>query len=362
MNPGYAGRTELPDNLKALFRPVTMVVPDLLQICMIMLFSEGFEDAFILGKKMTTLYKLAKEQLSKQYHYDWGLRALKSVLVLAGSLKREFSDMTEELVLFRALRDMNAPKFIFEDAPLFAGLLADLFPGLHCPRLSFEKLKIAIELDFEQTNKKSSEADVFYKQVDKTIQIYETFQARHTIMVVGPTGGGKSVCIEALQRSCLPAFNDVVKTWYMNAKAQSLVDLYGEMDPVTRDWTDGILSNVFRNMNRPLITGKENEKRWLIFDGDVDALWIENMNSVMDDNRLLTLINGDRIRLERFCKLLFEVYDLKFASPATISRCGMVYVDPKDLGYAPFYEKWMVKWRKNFEKYEGLIESLTEYF
>ena len=359
MNPGYAGRTELPDNLKALFRPVTMVVPDLLQICMIMLFSEGFEDAFILGKKMTTLYKLAKEQLSKQYHYDWGLRALKSVLVLAGSLKREFSDMTEELVLFRALRDMNAPKFIFEDAPLFAGLLADLFPGLHCPRLSFEKLKIAIELDFEQTNKKSSEADVFYKQVDKTIQIYETFQARHTIMVVGPTGGGKSVCIEALQRSCLPAFNDVVKTWYMNAKAQSLVDLYGEMDPVTRDWTDGILSNVFRNMNRPLITGKENEKRWLIFDGDVDALWIENMNSVMDDNKLLTLPNGERIQLQPFTKLAMETFDLQYASPATISRCGMVWVDPKNLGYQPYYEAW-ARDRSNGD--DDIIATLMDSF
>jgi len=56
-------------------------------------------------------------------------------------------------------------------------------------------------------------------------------------------------------------------------------------------------------------TGKD-EMRWIIFDGDVDAVWVENMNSVMDDNKLLTLINGDRIRLERYCKLLFEVYDL----------------------------------------------------
>lgn len=88
MNPGYAGRTELPESVKALFRPVVVIVPDLQQICEIMLFSEGFLMAKVLAKKMTVLYKLAKEQLSKQYHYDFGLRALKSVLVMAGELKR----------------------------------------------------------------------------------------------------------------------------------------------------------------------------------------------------------------------------------------------------------------------------------
>lgn len=123
MNPGYEGRSELPDNVKSLFRPVTMVVPDLEMICEIMLMSEGFVSARLLARKMTVLYKLAKEQLSKQYHYDFGLRALKSVLVMAGSLKREAPDVQEELVLMRALRDMNMPKFIFEDVPLFKGLI-----------------------------------------------------------------------------------------------------------------------------------------------------------------------------------------------------------------------------------------------
>lgn len=134
MNPGYAGRTELPDNLKALFRPVTMIVPDLQQICEIMLFSEGFEGAKTLAKKMTVLYKLSREQLSKQYHYDFGLRALKSVLVMAGGLKREYANISEDVVLMRALRDSNMPKFVFEDVPLFKGLINDLFPGLDCPR------------------------------------------------------------------------------------------------------------------------------------------------------------------------------------------------------------------------------------
>jgi dynein heavy chain len=140
MNPGYAGRSELPDNLKALFRPVTMCVPDLLLICENMLMSEGFTQAKVLAKKMTVLYKLSKEQLSKQYHYDFGLRALKSVLVMAGQLKRSFSDLPEDIVLMRALRDMNMPKFVYEDVPLFSGLISDLFPGVKADRVGYETL------------------------------------------------------------------------------------------------------------------------------------------------------------------------------------------------------------------------------
>ena len=75
---------------------------------------------------MTVLYKLAKEQLSKQYHYDFGLRALKSVLVMAGELKRGAPELPEDVVLMRALRDMNLPKFVFEDVPLFLGLIGTL--------------------------------------------------------------------------------------------------------------------------------------------------------------------------------------------------------------------------------------------
>lgn len=83
-----------------------------------------------------------------------------------------------------------------------------------------------------------------------------------------------------------------------------MTELYGVLDPLTRDWSDGLLSHIFRDINKP--TDKK-ERCCILFDGDVDAFWIENMNSVMDENKLLTLANGERIKLQNHCALLFEV-------------------------------------------------------
>merc|ERR1719506_345004 len=130
MNPGYAGRTELPENVKALFRYVAMIVPDLEMICEIFLFAEGFVTAKALARKFVLLYRLNRDLLSIQTHYDWGLRAVKSVLVIAGGLKRADPDLEEDGVLMQALRDCNLPKLVSDDVEVFMGLIGDLFPGL----------------------------------------------------------------------------------------------------------------------------------------------------------------------------------------------------------------------------------------
>jgi dynein heavy chain len=134
MNPGYLGRSELPEGLKALFRPITVMVPDLVLICENMLMAEGFTEGKILASKFYGLYSLLRELLSKQTQYDWGLRAVKSVLVVAGGFKRLEPDLAEEALLMRALRDFNTPKIVREDEVVFFGLLADLFPGINPPR------------------------------------------------------------------------------------------------------------------------------------------------------------------------------------------------------------------------------------
>lgn len=169
------------------------IVPDLQLICEIMLFSEGFLTAKVLAKKMTVLYKLAREQLSKQSHYDFGLRALKSVLVMAGDLKRGSADLPEDVVLMRALRDMNLPKFVFEDVPLFLGLITDLFPGLDCPRVRYPDFNGALEESLVENN-----YTLLDDQMDKVVQLYETMMTRHSTMIVGPTGGGKTVVLNTM--------------------------------------------------------------------------------------------------------------------------------------------------------------------
>lgn len=148
MNPGYAGRSNLPDNLKQLFRSMAMIKPDREMIAQVMLYSQGFKTAEVLAGKIVPLFKLCSEQLSSQSHYDFGLRALKSVLVSAGNLKRKTPPPTRENpnaemtvkeeetfklyerdVLLRSICETMMPKLVADDIPLLQSLLLDVFPG-----------------------------------------------------------------------------------------------------------------------------------------------------------------------------------------------------------------------------------------
>ncbi|KAJ7405899.1 dynein axonemal heavy chain 9 [Willisornis vidua] len=331
MNPGYAGRTELPENLKALFRPCAMVVPDFELICEIMLVAEGFLEARALAKKFITLYQLCKELLSKQDHYDWGLRAIKAVLVVAGALKRAEPERPEEQVLMRSLRDFNVPKVVTDDMPVFMGLTGDLFPALEVPRKRDLELEECVRRAVLELRLQPEDNFVL-----KVVQLEELLMVRHSVFVVGNAGTGKSQVMRSLHKT-----HQILKrrpVWTdLNPKAVTNDELFGIINPATREWKDGLFSSIMRE----LANISHDGPKWMVLDGDIDPMWIESLNTVMDDNKVLTLASNERIPLKPTMRLLFEISHLRAATPATVSRAGILYINPSDLGWNPPVSSWI---------------------
>ncbi|DAZ93925.1 TPA: hypothetical protein N0F65_008868 [Lagenidium giganteum] len=348
MNPGYAGRAELPENLKALFRSCAMIKPDLQPICENMLMAEGFLKARTLSVKFVTLYELSNELLSKQKHYDWGLRAVKSVLLVAGSLRRAQATLSEDVVLMQVLRDFNTPKILPADYPVFLGLLNDLFPQQQLPRLSNDELKTKCTKVCSLLKLQPEEG--FLKKV---LEFEEVLKVRHSVMLIGSAGSGKSTVWTTLAachnhsmgpeplQLVAPLAKPVTVFESVNPKAITADELYGFMT-LEHDWKDGVLSAIMRNMAKDMPPFHELQTaKWVVLDGDIDAVWIESMNTVMDDNKVLTLVSNERIPLTKAMRLVFEIHSLQNATPATVSRAGIIYVNEGDIGWYPFADSWV---------------------
>jgi dynein heavy chain len=137
--------------------------------------------------------------------------------------------------------------------------------------------------------------------------------------------------------------------WDMvDPKAVTSDELYGCMNPKTKEWKDGVLCVIMRDMNKSQGKYKLTQKyKWVVLDGDVDPEWIETMNTVMDDNKVLTLVSQERIPMTDSMRLVLEVSNLSQASPATVSRGGVLFVNETDIGWEPYFASWLAKYKKD---------------
>ncbi|EDO38992.1 predicted protein [Nematostella vectensis] len=360
LNPagkGYGGRQKLPDNLKQLFRPVAMSRPDNELIAETIMFSEGFKEAKSLGRKLVAIFNLSKELLSKQQHYDWGLRALKTILKGCGNLLQSHKQSGEKVnpsiearVVVQALRVNTLSKLTFADSRRFDALVQDVFPGVDVKGVEYMELAEALRAAAKECN-----LVVMETQVKKALELYEQLRQRMGVVVIGPSGSGKST-IWRLLRLALGKIGQTVKQYTMNPKAMPRTQLLGQIDMDTREWSDGVLTNAARQVVREPI----DIQSWIICDGDIDPEWIESLNSVLDDNRLLTMPSGERIQFGPNVNFLFESHDLSCASPATISRMGMIFLSDEDTDVKALVKSWLAN-RPEDER--RLLETwLEDYF
>uniref|UniRef100_A0A8B9SHL9 Cytoplasmic dynein 2 heavy chain 1 n=1 Tax=Anas platyrhynchos TaxID=8839 RepID=A0A8B9SHL9_ANAPL len=359
MNPagkGYGGRQKLPDNLKQLFRPVAMTHPDNELIAEVILYSEGFKDAKTLGRKLVAIFNLARELLTPQQHYDWGLRALKTVLRGCGSLLRQLKksevkqQINESHMVVQALRLNTMSKLTFADCARFDALVKDVFPGIDFKDVEYVKLTTALKQVFEEAH-----LEIINTQIKKALELYEQLRQRMGVVIVGPSGAGKSTLWRML-KTALGKIGKVVKQYTMNPKAMPRHQLLGHIDVDTREWSDGVLTNSARQVVRE----PRDTTSWIICDGDIDPEWIESLNSVLDDNKLLTMPSGERIQFGSNVNFIFETHDLSCASPATISRMGMIFLSDEDIDLNSLIKSWL---RSQPEEYRYNLENwIGDYF
>ena len=175
--------------------------------------------------------------------------------------------------------------------------------------------------------------------------------------MVGPTGCGKSQAWRVLLECMERVDGTKGEPYIIDPKAINKDALYGRLDSTTAEWTDGVFTQILRAVidNR---RGESSKRHWIIFDGDVDPEWAENLNSVLDDNKLLTLPSGERLQVPDNVRIMFEVETLKYATLATVSRCGMVWFSDDTVTIDMVYQHYLMRLKQ--DEYDGIPEDPAE--
>ncbi|AOA62171.1 Dynein heavy chain [Komagataella phaffii] len=326
-NPDYSGRSIMPENLKDKYRVINLLQPDLHMIVQVQLTTQGFRNAQSITSAITPFFEQMKQFCTDQIHYDFGLRAFKGLLANCGARRRRistpssdaFTEEAEFKLVLDSLEKIILPKLVEEDEKWF--------------NTSIKKFKYYSESTQEPNNlakkihdlAKDNGFNTGSKWLKKLTQMHDIQTVNNGVILVGPSGSGKTTARRLLLQAMKEDENGADNICHIiNAKVLKKEELIGSLDITTREWTDGVFTSLLRQVNLNL-RGESRKRVWFVFDGAIDPVWIESLNSVLDDNKVLTLPSGERLFFPNNCRVIFEVESLNNATSATISRCGIVW-------------------------------------
>ncbi len=410
VNPGYTSRKDLPENLRVIFRPVSIIAPDAEKITEVKLFAAGFATASILVTKLIDFCNQCKNLIPEKKYFDFGIRGIMAIIACAQELKMKSADVDEEELICQAVYQVMKPKFSTKDAVVFNQLLKTTFMvepnAVLTPthsRLSELTKTFIDEINSEFKSRKRGEGNVpefmpsfreDFKDpktmiscaeltktpiedlpvepkitcmpsdsfgtehlkhtryfADKVAEIYSMMKLQPGVVLLGDTLSGKSTSM-AVSFNLFPS----LEVKYLNPKITNSIDLFGSMDLTTNEWNNGVLSVLVKSISSNNIS---RQRKVIVLDGAVESEWIESMNTLLDESRKLTLGSGDVYFFNSPFNVIFETDSLEHSSPATISRCGIVYFQPIELGW----KNLMTSWLESLEYFSVAdIEKVTIFF
>lgn len=349
--PSPENTLALPENMKTQVRGIMMLTPDPVTIVRCKLSAAGYLEASKICSKLDTLYDMCSRCLSKQPHYDFGLRNLCSLVMVCGRTKRSIADpdVSESQMVVQALKETNLACLTQEDSIIFIDFLNTLFPGVSGEKLENVKQSGIMRRSCDSLHLEYDSISAI-RWVEKLTHFHEICQVRHGVGLVGPTGGGKSTILQTSIQTFGEMEGVVQSVKTLNPKAVDLSQVFGYFDMTKSKWSEGIFSTLWRKAAQTPTCSN-----WIVFDGPVDLDWMENLNTALDDTKVLTLANGDRLPVPDRFRIVLETDDLVHASPAAVSRIGIIFVSSATLGYEPVVSSWL---KSRPEPQRALLEEI----
>ena len=344
-NTGYLGRNVRPDDLKVLFRPVSLPVPDTRRIVQAKLFSSGFTTSEELFSKLVSVIDTVKSQLPEENYYNFELRTIIRIVDLACQKFTTLKEPDEEKIIYLSIKEELSKAFNMEDLREMEKILANFYGEREGGE---DKAEVC------QEAQETQEIIMTDNLRRKIVQVRQGLDNNTAVILIGKTFSAKSTILKLAAE--MKPNTEITE---VNPKAMDIGDLFGCADQSDTGWRDGIVSIIFKDF----ATATDDNQKIVKFDGPVDMNWIENFNTVMDINNVLCLESGENIYINPTIKIVFEAGNLDQVSPATISRCSIVFVDDDCVTWREIFSAWFsrIKDQTWLENHDILLQQLFEW-
>ncbi|KAL3233826.1 hypothetical protein RNJ44_03866 [Nakaseomyces bracarensis] len=315
LNPKYSGRKSLPTNVRKLFRHFNYNSSDTEQIVETLLHIYGYNTSDGLSLQLTNILSTLNNRCSHQPHYDFSLRSMKTILRTLAKISNPFPI---KATIVSLLRRIISTRLTDSDFVIFEDTIKE-----NLEEYSNELIKDDEIISADNFNTLCSDINIIPTKSlkKKVIDLFNIYDVSNSIILLGETEMGKTTALKLLKRHMERDLDQKISMFYIDPKVLSKRDFFGYFHNITLEWVDGIFTQIIRKC----VNEDDTNHYWIIFDSELDSNYLEALNSMLDDNKLLTLGSGERLKLTTNVKIICETDSVNKLTPATISRSNVIY-------------------------------------